>query len=149
MNTEIQEVANTVVENLEKDLPISKYVEIYNRLAEAVDGDHEPVTRFTSKQDGYKKTVHLAREIAVEEAVAGLKAVSKKSNGVKKETSPGKRYPTVVADTGDKKLKLVNTLSVKEFNGVKKITVDRELNPKSYFNADWFEKRNIEVEVKS
>ncbi len=43
--------------------------------------------------------------------------------------------------------KLVNSLSVKVFVGVNFIKVSRDLNPNSYFNEEWFTKKNIEVEV--
>lgn len=150
MNVNIREVANTVIENLDMDLPVSKYVEVHNALAEAAGGEHELVQRFKSAADGYKCTVHLAKEIAVESAIAGLKGAGVKPTPVKREASTGKRWPTVIADLGKGKgkVKLINTLSVKNFAGVKKVILSAEPNPKSYFNRDWFEKRNIDIEVK-
>lgn len=158
MNVDIREVANTVIENLDKDLPVSKYVEVHNALAEATGGDHDVVQRFKSKQDGYQRTVHLAKEIAVEAAIAGLKGAGKAAAGkkagaapVKRPASTGKRWPTVIAQLDNKKtgVKLINTLSTKTFKGVKKVTLNNEPNPKSYFNREWFEGKNIEVEVKT
>lgn len=142
------------------DRPVSAITADANILGEAAGGKvlkkdknkDAAVERMTENaqlvQDAHEGKAPA--EAAAAEDAPTEKAKPKKKAEAKKPAAPKRRaimFQVKHEDGKEESGKLINSVPAGTFSDVKQVVVDRELNEKAYFNADYFKKREIEVKV--